>query len=97
MRRIELTKKKKKKKSGGKKYHLLLRILPVISRYGSHLMIVIIFVTQNNLKRSRNFRPSPWILPGSAGGGQGGRWRRRGRGQSRKCAVCRKKGGRSVE
>ena len=26
-------------------------------------MIAMIFVTQNNLKRSRNFRPSPWILP----------------------------------
>ena len=31
-----------------KKNHLLLRILAVISRYGSHLMIVMIFVTQNN-------------------------------------------------
>ena len=29
------------------KTHLLLRILAVIGRYGSHLMIVI-FVTQNN-------------------------------------------------
>ena len=46
-----------------KKTHLLLRILAVIGRYGSHLMIVMIFVTQNNLKRSRSFRPSPWILP----------------------------------
>ena len=26
-------------------------------------MVVMISVTQNNLKRSRNFRPSPWILP----------------------------------
>ena len=32
----------------GKKTHLLLRILAVIGRYGSHLMIVMIFVTQNN-------------------------------------------------
>ena len=31
-----------------KKTHLLLRIFAVISRYGSHLMIVMIFVTQNN-------------------------------------------------
>ena len=31
-----------------KKTHLLLQILAVISRYGSHLMIVMIFVTQNN-------------------------------------------------
>ncbi len=30
------------------KIHLLLRILAVIGRYGSHLMIVMIFVTQNN-------------------------------------------------
>ena len=30
------------------KTHLLLRILAVIGRYGSHLMIVMIFVTQNN-------------------------------------------------
>ena len=44
-------------------YHLLLRISAVIGRYGPHLMIVMIFVTQNNLKRSRNFRPSPWIWP----------------------------------
>ena len=28
--------------------HLLLRILAVIGRYGSHLMIVMIFVTKNN-------------------------------------------------
>ena len=33
------------------KNHLLLRILAVIGRYGSHLMIVMIFLTQNNLKR----------------------------------------------
>ena len=31
-----------------KKNHLLLQILAVIGRYGSHLMIVMIFVTQNN-------------------------------------------------
>ena len=42
MRRIELT------KNNIKINHLLLWILPVISRYGSHLMIVIMFVTQNN-------------------------------------------------
>ena len=30
------------------KNHLLLRILAVIGRYGPHLMIVMIFVTQNN-------------------------------------------------
>ena len=28
--------------------HFLLRILAVIGRYGPHLMIVMIFVTQNN-------------------------------------------------
>ena len=44
------------------KTHLLLRISAVIGRYGPHLVIVMIFVTQNNLKRSRNFQPSPWIL-----------------------------------
>ena len=34
-----------------KKTHILLRILAVICRYGPHLMIVMmIFVTQNNLK-----------------------------------------------
>ena len=43
--------------------HYLLWILAVsvIGRYGPHLMTVI-FVTQNNLKWSRNFWPSPWIL-----------------------------------
>ena len=51
------------KKNIWKKNHLLLLILAVIGRYGSHLMIVMLFVTQNNLKRSRSFRPSPWILP----------------------------------
>ena len=30
------------------KNHLLLQILAVIGRYGPHLMIVMIFVTQNN-------------------------------------------------
>ena len=30
------------------KIHHLLRILAIIGRYGSHLMIVMIFVTQNN-------------------------------------------------
>ena len=38
-----------KQKYMEKKPHLLLRILAVIDRYGrSHLMIVMIFVTQNN-------------------------------------------------
>ena len=46
-----------------KETHLFLQILAVIGRYGPHLMIVMIFVTQNNFKWSRNFRPSPWILP----------------------------------
>ena len=46
-----------------KQNHLLLQILAVIGRCGSHLMIVMIFVTHINLKRSRNFRLSPWILP----------------------------------
>ena len=32
------------------KNHLLLLILAVISRYGPHLMTVMIFVTQNNFK-----------------------------------------------
>ena len=32
------------------KSHLLLRILAVIGRYGPHLMIVMIFVTQNNFE-----------------------------------------------
>ena len=32
------------------KNHLLLRVLAVISRFGPHLMIVMIFVTQNNFK-----------------------------------------------
>ena len=27
------------------------------------MIVMMIFVTQNNLKRSRNFQPSPWILP----------------------------------
>ena len=44
MRRIELTIKDKI----WKKTCLLLWILAVIGRYGSHLMIVMIFVTQNN-------------------------------------------------
>ena len=33
-----------------KSKHFLLQILAVIGRYGFHLMIVMIFVTQNNLK-----------------------------------------------
>ncbi len=32
------------------KTHLLLRILAVIGRFGPHLTIVMIFVTQNNFK-----------------------------------------------
>ena len=32
------------------KTHLLWRILAVIGRYGPHLMIVMIFVTQNNIR-----------------------------------------------
>ena len=43
--------------------HLVLVILAVVGRCGPHLMIVMIFVTQNNFKLSRNFRPSPCILP----------------------------------
>ena len=35
-------------KTNNNKTHLLLRILAVIGRYGPHLMIVMIFVTQNN-------------------------------------------------
>ena len=42
-----------------KKTHLLLRILAVISNDCDDIS----FVTKNNLKRSRNFWPSPWILP----------------------------------
>ena len=33
-----------------KKTHILLRILAVIGRFGSHLMIVMIFVTKSNFK-----------------------------------------------
>ena len=33
-----------------KKTHLLLRILAVMGRYGPHLMIVVISVTQNSFK-----------------------------------------------
>ena len=36
------------KKQQQQKPHLLLRILAVIGRYGPHLMIEMIFVTQNN-------------------------------------------------
>ena len=60
MRRIELTKKsknkKKKNKKKKKKNHLLLRILPVISRYGSHLMIVIIFRAEKSDKCKMEFQ-----------------------------------------
>ena len=47
MRQLELTIKDKQKKIY-KKNHLLMWILAVIGRYGSHLKIVMIFVTQNN-------------------------------------------------
>ena len=44
----------------------LLRVLAVMARYGPHLMIVMIFVTQNNFSDGPGiFRPSPWILPNS--------------------------------
>jgi len=43
MHRLELTKTEIYLKN-----HLLLQILAVISRHGSHLMIVMLFVTQNN-------------------------------------------------
>ena len=55
--------KQSKTKIYEKKITFLLQISAVIGRCGPHLMIVMIFVTQSNLKRSRNFRPSPWILP----------------------------------
>ena len=42
------TKIYEEKKKKRKKTHFLLRILAVIGRYGPHLMIVMIFVTQNN-------------------------------------------------
>ena len=38
------------KNKTNKKTYLLLRILAVIGRFGPHLMIVMIFVTQNNFK-----------------------------------------------
>ena len=38
-----------------KEQHFLLRILAVIGRYGPHLMIVMIFVTQNNFKTVQEF------------------------------------------
>ena len=43
MHQLELTKTKIYEKT-----NILLRILAEISRYGSHLMIVMIFLTQNN-------------------------------------------------
>ena len=58
MRRLELTIKEKMYEQT----HRLLRTVAVIRRYGSHLKIVMIFLTQNNLKRSRNFQPFPWNL-----------------------------------
>ena len=49
MRRLELTIKDKIfEKKEEEKTHLFLRILAVIGRYGPHLMIVMLFVTQNN-------------------------------------------------
>ena len=38
-----------------KKTHLLLRILAVMGRYGSRLMIVMIFATQMTLKTVQEF------------------------------------------
>ena len=66
MHRLETIKDKNIwRRRGGKRRNkiklFLLQILAVIGRYGPHFMIVMVFVTQNNLKRSRNFRPSPWI------------------------------------
>jgi len=40
--------KKNKYKKQQQKLHLWLRISAVIGRHGPHLMIVMIFVTQNN-------------------------------------------------
>ena len=57
MSRLELTKTKIYEKT-----QLLLRILAVIGKYGSHYCDDICDPKQL-LKRSRNFRPSPWILP----------------------------------
>ena len=62
MRRLETIKDKICDKT-----HLLLRILGVIGRYGPNLMIVAIFVTQNNFKNGpeisdrlpRFYRPTP--------------------------------------
>ena len=64
------------KKTNKQKTHLLLQILAVISRYGPHLMIVMIVVTQYNFYNgpgisdhllgfypTEDYRPSPWILP----------------------------------
>ena len=44
----ELTRTDNQRQKYVKKTHLLLQILAVIGRYGSHLMIVMIFVTLNN-------------------------------------------------
>ena len=41
-------KQKNKQKKTNKTTHLLLRILAVIGRYGPHLIILMLFVTQNN-------------------------------------------------
>ena len=44
-----LSEKKSENRSGKSKWGMsLLRILAVIVRYGPHLMIVMLFVTQNN-------------------------------------------------
>ena len=45
MRRLNQTKVFEEKNT-----HLMLRILAVISRFGPHLTIVMIFVNQNNFK-----------------------------------------------
>ena len=54
MHRLETIKakifEKKQTNKQKQKTHLLLRILAVISRFGTHLTIVMIFVTQNNFK-----------------------------------------------
>ena len=64
---IRDTNSKQSKTKIYEKTHLLLRISAVTGKCGPHLMIVMIFVTQNNLKRFRNFRPFPWILPCAVG------------------------------
>ena len=68
--------------------HLVLVILAVVGRCGPHLMIVMIFVTQNNLlscpgisDRLLVFYPKhPWFLGSGCGGGSGGGGKGGGRG-----------------